>query len=414
MLKKSALITLFCIFLFPLNLNKAVAKVVDTKPVTWWDFQSIDTMKWSRDRAKEKLDDPSFDAEIDKQIEGIALVGATHVAIATPYDAQFVPFLTRWVNSARAHGLKVWFRGNFSGWEGWFGYSKIGREEHQKLLKDFILKNPGLFESGDVFTPCPECENGGPGDPRLTGDVQGHRDFLISEFRLSESAFRQIKKDVKTGFFSMNGDVARLVMDRTTTHELGGIVTIDHYVKTPEKLASDIQEIANSSGGLVVLGEFGAPIPDIHGNFTQKQQEEWVAEALKAISTLPDLIGVSYWTNIGGSTAIWDDSSHPRQAVLSISRYFKPNYISGRVINEAKMPIKGAKISVNGQELTTDKDGTFLIKTVENTNQTTFEASGYETKQTFMQINSRDNTVTLKKTHESVFFKIQKFFSNLF
>ena len=60
-----------------------------------WTFQSIDTMKYSRDVAREKLYDPSFDAIIDRQVGAIAETGATHVAIAVPYDEEFVPFLER-------------------------------------------------------------------------------------------------------------------------------------------------------------------------------------------------------------------------------------------------------------------------------------------------------------------------------
>src|SRR3989304_760988 len=66
-----------------------------------WPVQAIDTMKYSRDLAREKLNDPSFDAVIDEQVRIIAETGATHVAIATPYDEEFLPFLTRWVSAAR-------------------------------------------------------------------------------------------------------------------------------------------------------------------------------------------------------------------------------------------------------------------------------------------------------------------------
>src|SRR3989344_6298983 len=83
---------------------------------------SIDTMKYSRDVAREKLNSSSFDEVIDKQVSEISATGATHIAIGTPYDDEFLPFLKRWVVAARKYNLKVWFRGNLSGWEEWFGY----------------------------------------------------------------------------------------------------------------------------------------------------------------------------------------------------------------------------------------------------------------------------------------------------
>ena len=81
-----------------------------------WQFQSIDTMKYSRDLSREKLHDPVFDLTITRQMADIARTGATHVAIATPYDEEFVPILTRWVKAAREQHLHIWFRGNVSGW----------------------------------------------------------------------------------------------------------------------------------------------------------------------------------------------------------------------------------------------------------------------------------------------------------
>ena len=62
--------------------------------------------------------------------------------------------------SARKHSLKVWFRGNLSGWEEWFGYPSINRDEHTAGIVRFITNNPDLFEDGDIFVTCNECENG--------------------------------------------------------------------------------------------------------------------------------------------------------------------------------------------------------------------------------------------------------------
>src|SRR5437870_2950182 len=104
-----------------------------------WTIKSIDTMKYSRDLAQEKLNDPGFDQIINMQISKIKETDATHVAIATPYDEKFLPYLIRWVTVARAYNLKIWYRGNFSGWEGWFGEPRnLSREEHLNLVKNFI------------------------------------------------------------------------------------------------------------------------------------------------------------------------------------------------------------------------------------------------------------------------------------
>jgi hypothetical protein len=257
-------------------------------------------MKYSRDFSREKLGDPAFDQIIDDQVRQIAELGATHVAIATPYDEEFLPMLERWVSAARKYNVKVWFRGNWSGWEGWFDYPKISRGDHHEKTRQFIVRNAVLFEDGDVFTGCPECENGGPGDPRRTGDVAGHRAFLIEDTRLTQEAFRSINKTVQSNFHSMNADVARLVMDPETTKALGGIVVIDHYVPTPQQLALDVAAIARASGGKVVIGEFGAPIGDIHGTMTEEEQAAWINSALLALTRQDNLVGLSYRTQLLG------------------------------------------------------------------------------------------------------------------
>src|SRR3989344_6773908 len=231
----------FLLLSFTLFVFLPSAVLAQTDQIPWWQFQSIDTMKYSRDIAREKLGDPAFDSVIDTQVKNIADAGATHIAIATPYDEEFIPFLARWVKSARKYNLSVWFRGNWSGWEGWFGYTGIRREEHLQKTKDFIAKHADLFADGDVFSACPECENGGPGDPRQTGDVAAYRQFLVSEYQVTQGSFKKIKKNVSSNYFSMNGDIADLIMERPTTAVLGGLVTIDHYVASPDQLISDIK-----------------------------------------------------------------------------------------------------------------------------------------------------------------------------
>jgi hypothetical protein len=278
---KKKLLFLFTVFVISAYLGvkyfwKIPQNVPLFSPTKIWPVQSIDTVKYSRDLAREKSKDTQFDKEIKKQVSDIAATGATHIALSTPYNDEFVPYLRRWLKEARENNLNVWFRGNVAGWEGWFDYSKVSREEHTSQIISFINKYPDLFEDGDIFTSCPECENGGPGDPRMTGDVNGFRRFLINENNKSIEAFKQINKNVTSGYYSMNGDVARLVMDEDTTRALGGIVTIDHYVSTPDKLILYADEMASRSKGKIVLGEWGAPIPDINGEMNEDEQAAWL------------------------------------------------------------------------------------------------------------------------------------------
>lgn len=310
-------------------------------------IRSIDTAKYSRDLAGQMLSDPSFDQIIYAQVSAIANTQANYVAIDTPYDEEFVPFLKRWVQAARINHLHVWFRGNFAGWEGWFNYPRIERQAHLEKIEPFIQRNPGLFEDGDIFSPCPECENGGPGDPRLNGDVAGFRQFMILEDKVSQEAFDHIGKHVASNYNSMNYDVARLVMDRETTAAMQGVVVIDHYVSRPDELPAAIDSLAASSGGKVILGEFGAPIPDINGDMTKVEQAAWLRGALDAITADPNVAGANYWTSFGGSTGLWDDAGNPRDASSVIAADYRRLQASpGRtLVDQATQALQDLHIS---------------------------------------------------------------------
>lgn len=285
-------------------------------------IKSIDTMKYSRDLAREKADDFEFDKTISRQVFNIAQTGATHIAIGTPYDKEFIPFLGKWVAEARKNKLKVWFRGNLSGWERWFDYPAIDPQTHVRMVGEFIQENPDLFENGDIFTPCSECENGGPGDPRQTGDTVGFRKFLTLEYSVSKKAFEDINKKVETGYFSMNYDVAKLIMDEATTKSLGGIVAIDHYVASPIRLSEDARSLALQSKGKIVFGELGAPVADINGKMTEGEQADWIDQALASLNNNLDVIGINYWVSVGGTTEIWDENGNPKKAVEIIRRFY--------------------------------------------------------------------------------------------
>lgn len=288
-----------------------------------WNLRSIDTMKYSRDFARAKLNDPSFDGVIDKQMADIAGTHANYVAIGTPYDEEFRPMLARWVSAARKYKLKVWFRGNFSGWEGWFDYPKIDGTNHIINIQQFILSNKDLFADGDIFTSCTECENGKNFTLDNINSILEYKAFLLEEYKQSRKSFKQIGKAVITNYYPMNYDVAMKVMDADMTANMGGVVVIDHYVKIPDVLAQDIRVLAKKTGGKIVLGEFGAPIPDIHGRMTQDEQNKWLHEVLTGISSIPELIGVNYWVNKGGSTALWNDDGTAKAAVKTISDFYK-------------------------------------------------------------------------------------------
>ncbi|NTU46197.1 hypothetical protein HGA88_01075 [Candidatus Roizmanbacteria bacterium] len=384
----------------------------------FFQVQSIDTMKYSRDTAREKLNDSSFDQEIEIQVKNIAATGATHVAIATPYDEEFLPFLKRWVAAARFNHLKVWFRGNWSGWEGWFDYPPIDAATHLEKTKTFILSNRSLFEDGDVFTACPECENGGPGDPRKTQKIADFRAFLVAENTVVNNTFQIIDKKVTTHYYSMNGDVARVVMDKQTTIDLGGVITIDHYVATPDLLITDIKNYISHTQGTVALGEFGAPIPDINGPLSEKEQALWIDSALNKLVQIPQLVAINYWTNKGSSTALWNDDNTPRQGVAVLTTYFKPYTLSGVVRGKDGNALSDV-LAIGKERSYISKDGTYVLPVLEGET-ITFQKQSYISKSVTITGNNTKNihqNIVLEMKSPSLFhqilFQVLHFFKSL-
>lgn len=403
-------VLLLCMFI---NTDRSLLNAANSRGQLW-KVQSIDTMKFSRDVAREKANETSFDTVINRQVLDIAATGATHIAIGTPYDEEFVPFMARWVKAARANNLNVWFRGNMSGWEKWFNYPTMTASAHTSGVVSFIEKHPELFSDGDIFSSCPECENGALGDPRMKGDVEGYRRFLIAEYNAVKNAFSKIKRSVASNYYSMNGDVARLVMDPDTTRALDGLVVVDHYVKTPDKLVSDISEFARSSGGKVVLGEWGAPIPDINGTMTEERQAAWIKEALTKLAQSPDLVGMNYWVSHGSSTALWNTSGTERRAASELRSFYLPQVVKGLVVDELINPVRGARVYSGKNEIITDEMGSFVLSVFPGSSEFQVSAEGYASQRRELTGLTDTYNITLKKENENIFFKIGKFLRTLF
>ncbi len=314
----------------------------------FWNFQCIDTMKYSRDQARGLAASSNLKNVIDTELNLIVDSGATCVSLGTPYDEEFVPYLSAWVQAARARNLKVWFRGNMSGWEGWFGYKKfLDYSQHNEGVRSLITKHPELFKEGDIFTPAPEPENGMIGDPRFS-EVSKEKffEFLPSSYDNCQKSFLEIKVEVSCGYFSFNGDIASQVVTKDLLVKIGDVLVIDHYVKTAERLSADIKALHDKFGGSIVLGEFGGPIPGIHGEMTEEQQANYIDEVMAGLYAQKDiLLGMNYWVLNGGSTSLVNESDmSPRAAYKSLRSYFAPAQVSGVVTDVFGNPVKGVRL----------------------------------------------------------------------
>lgn len=383
-----------------------------------WPISSVDTMKFSRDISRE----PDILTRIPKYVASVAKLSPTHIAIATPYNEEFYPVLSTWVKEARKYNMKVWFRGNWAEWEGWFGYKKFTdyKDHHQKTY-DFILSHKELFEDGDIFTPAPEPENGGLGDPRGSSErTKKFQEFLITSYDTCEKARIAIQATFKCGYFSVNGDVARESLTKEVVAKTGKVVVIDHYVKKNDKLIQDIQSLHEKYDATIVLGEYGAPIPDIHGTMTEIQQADYIAESYAKVLSLGSIVeGINYWTAFGGSTKLFNDNGEERKAVSTIESFYNPPTLTGIITDQFGNKIENAKISVLDGALTslTDQRGLYTIALPGTLSEVKVEAGKEFIPVSFelgLAQDIRVKNITLIRSTTSSVERIRLFFQGLF
>lgn len=333
---------------------------------TLFPVQCIDTMKVSRDKAKENISVDKQIAAIQKELKEISSLGANCVAVGTPYDDEFLPYLKLWVAEARKQQLHVWFRGNWSSWEGWFGHPKsMTTDDHIKQTVTFIKSNPDLFADGDIFTAAPEAENGAPFNPVDSAQkYTAFRNFLKAENLETQKAFQSIHKNVTTNWLSMSGGVAEAVLNQSTIANMDNTVTLDHYVKDPQEVTSYLDYFQKNYHSSLVLGEFGAPIPDLNGSMTEDQQAVFVDKLLQILYQHKNSIkGVNYWTLSESSTALLNSDGKEKVVTAVLKKYYRPARITGVIKNTNGNSI--SNIQVRTQDLITtvktNKNGEFEL-----------------------------------------------------
>jgi hypothetical protein len=383
---------------------------------TLWKYQCIDTMKTSRDRARNWHTSEDAHNDAAKQVRAIKSLGANCIAIDTPYDKEFLPYLKVWVKEARKQNLKIWFRGNFSSWEGWFDYPKgMSSEDLFTKTSAFITENRELFKDGDIFTAAPEGENGGPFNQVEIDEHESYRKFLLAEQQITKDAFAKIGKNVEVNWMSMNGGLAKRMFDQPTIDGLGKVVNLDHYIKTAPEMGEFIDYFAKKYGAKTVIGEFGAPIPQINGEMTEDEQAAFLDSLFQELYRHKDnVVGVNYWVLYDSSTALYNQDFTPRKAAGVVQKYFIPNIIKGKIVDEKHKPILGAEVKIvdSQDSMITDKDGRFTLVTPDE--KVTLYATNAERipAQKEMNLSKKKTNVTLvlRSKDESWLEKFKNFF----
>ena len=181
-----------------------------------------------------------------------------------------------------------------------------------------------IFKDGDIFTPCPECEYGGPGNPLFTGDIEGYRKFMVDEYNMMQDSFSKINKKVTFNQFSINPDVAKIIYDDELLGKTGNTITLDYFTKNTKQLNDGLNYFhENFPNAKIIIGEFGAPLPNINGLMTEEEQAKFIDQIMNLALSKNYVIGMNYWVDLNGSTALFNDDLSTRSAATVVKRHYK-------------------------------------------------------------------------------------------
>lgn len=299
-----------------------------TSPVSMYAVEvratSVDTMKESKDSCY----NPLTTVQMDQVCRLTAGMNASHIAVATPYD--FPEYLRQWVQAVRRTGKKVWFRSTWSRWEGIYAYDgkpTMTPAEYLTELRSFILNNSDLFQSGDIFDPCPEPEQP-MGNPHKLGywERAYGKDWSWRNggFTDATTAFSNFFADVTnaanrafaeagiSGVITNIRSVGDYIAWRPETLYQSallpmGVVTVDLYPAQDRDVnpttvlnafKETLEKIHNVRGLPVIVGEFGYCIQPRPFVSDQKQQAV-IKPILDWVLNTSWIRGFNYWHGAG-------------------------------------------------------------------------------------------------------------------
>jgi len=276
-----------------------------------WPIQAVDTMKDSKDKVCNQLSD----ATITSRIAKAKALGVTHVAIATPYQnpgcGDSLAYTGRWITAIRAQGLKVWHRHPNLKFEGIYSTTKVVDPDgarHVKDITDWLLAHPNWIQSGDIFTPEAEPQNGGIAGvtycPQNICQFSSKEDFnrwLRQTTLATKLALQAIDKtDVKVGYWGFDGFVTwgndnpdhqgTSKLEAKTVEYMDNIIAIDHY-NSQEPMATDLDQArAVWPNADFFIGEWGTI-----SETTDTARAAAVDTAFNAFKARSWIKGVNYW-----------------------------------------------------------------------------------------------------------------------
>ncbi len=287
-----------------------------------WPIRSIDTMKLSRDTARDQLSA----ADIRALVRLDARLHPSHVTVDVYYDDP--AYMRRWVDSIHTAGLRVWFRAHWYAWETHYTryvlpHGKIRTvmaggtmtpQQYIDATRRFLQTNATLFENGDIFDFCPEPENGaywlrtyGKGWSWRGNEAAKHafNVFVRDGVRMAATtlAHRGLGGVLVTAV-SVNSSVATRLLSKPTMQRLK-MITLDLYPEGKTRdaataarlLVAEIASVRRKWPLPILIGEHGYARDIAVDDATQARV---LAAELAALVRLPYVLGLNYWVDAGG------------------------------------------------------------------------------------------------------------------
>ncbi len=298
-----------------------------------WSIQSVSSMKVTKDMVCNQPDDDFINQWLDRAKE----LGANYVAVETPYENPYCgnaqEFTKTWIQAIRDHNMKVWHRHMPLAFEGIYNTNKKA-SNFLTTISDYIKNNPFFFESGDIFSPIPEPQNGGISGITYCANgvcqfsnAAAFNKWLRDAIDTSNQAFKMIGLDneIKVGYYGLDGFVAwgdnnpdwDGILEDSTVQKMGNI-TIDHYPEAiGENMKNGLDELqAKYPGTPIVLGEWGTITDDSN----QPQQINASMGAAKRSS----VIGVNYWhLGMGGNESLINDDFSKKPGFAALQAFYQ-------------------------------------------------------------------------------------------
>jgi hypothetical protein len=277
-------------------------------------YTAIDTMKDSRDTGTHQL----TDAQIANDVNLVATLNVNYITVDVFYD--YPDYMQSWINAVRATGKHIWFRAHWNQWENNNGTTGIMTPStYNTNTQNFILAHPSFFQSGDIFDPDDEPEEGKywkatygtnwtTSPPAPNTATREYNSYIRDSMDLADAAFAQIGvSGVITNIHSLTyfNASTRGVLEAATVAKMGN-VTIDTY---PDADTTDPTTAANLRLNELKTVYSLWHVPIIYGEMGYSNdiqvddatQEAVLKAEFDAISTIPYLQGLNYWVGAGGA-----------------------------------------------------------------------------------------------------------------